>query len=74
MRGDDMHVGLVKSLCRSEGPFLSLLGLQGRKGGWGRGWWFPWPCSGCKCHLLQPHTWSPEQAVGRPGPPQPMAG
>lgn len=46
MRGDDVRVGLVKSLCRSEGPFLFLLGLQGRKGGWGRGWWFPWACSG----------------------------
>ena len=45
MRGDAVHVGLVKSLRKSEGPFLSRLGLRVRKRGWGRGWRFPGPAA-----------------------------
>ena len=69
-----MYVGLVKSLCRSKGPFLFSLGLWGRKGGWGRGWQFPWACSGCKCHPLQHTPGALSKRWGGLGLPSPWPG
>lgn len=67
-----MHVGLVKSLCKSKGPLPVPLGLRGRKQGWGRAGQFPGPAAAASA-AFSLRTWSPEQAVGGPGPPQPMA-
>lgn len=69
-----MHVGLVKSLCKSKGPFLSPLGLRGRKQGWGRGWRFPWASSGCQCRLLQRAPGAQSKRWGGLGLPSPWPG